>query len=91
MASIEQKRADLEKALRAIGEDEMEAVAGGLSKNAKLALQIGGSVAAALLGAAAASAGTYFAVKYGNKKSPAGIPVPTHVHIYKEEKDEEDG
>ena len=67
MANIEQKRVDLEKALQAIDEDEMETVVGGLSKNAKLALKIGGSVAVALLGAA--GVGTYFAAKHNSKSS----------------------
>ena len=69
MANIEQKRADLEKALRAIDEDEMEAVAGGLSKNAKLALQIGGSVATILLNGAAVGAAAYFGTKFGAKSA----------------------
>ena len=74
MANIEQKRADLEKALQAIDEDEMEAVAGGLSKNAKLALQIGGAVAAALLVTGGASAAAYFGAKSGAKSDTPVTP-----------------
>ena len=51
MASTEQKRSDLKKALQAIDEDEMETVAGGLSEKAKIALRVGGALATvALLG-----------------------------------------
>ena len=60
MASIEQKRADLEKALRAIEPNEMEAVAGGMSKGAQTALKVAGGIAAAALGGAAIGAGIYF-------------------------------
>ena len=67
MANIEQKRADLEKALQAIDKGEMEAVAGGLSNNAKLALQIGGAVAMISLNVAAVGAGAYFGNKSGAK------------------------
>lgn len=60
MASIEQKRADLEKALQAIDPNEMEAVAGGMSKGAQTALKVAGGIAAAALGGAAIGAGIYF-------------------------------
>ncbi len=69
MASIEQKRADLEKALQAIDPNEMEAVAGGLSRGAKIALRLGGSLVAGALGGAAVGAGIYYATKH-NQTSP---------------------
>ena len=69
MASIEQKRADLEKALQAIDPNEMEAVAGGLSRGAKIALRLGGSLVAGALGGAAAGAGIYYATKHNHTPS----------------------
>ena len=53
---LKEKKDNLEKALNALSPNEMEAVVGGLSKNAKLALQIGGAVAATLL----VTGGTYY-------------------------------
>ena len=46
---LKEKRDNLEKALNALSPNEMETIVGGLSKNAKLALQIGGTAAATLL------------------------------------------
>ena len=62
---LKEKRDNLEKALNALSPNEMETIVGGLSKNAKLALQIGGAAAATLLVAGGAGAAAYFGAKSG--------------------------
>lgn len=52
MANVEQKRADLEKALAALDESEIEAVAGGLSDKGKKVLKYVG-IGAGVIGGGA--------------------------------------
>lgn len=66
---LKKKGDDLERALEALNPTEMEAVAGGLSRGAKIALRLGGSLVAGALGGAAAGAGIYYATKH-NHTSP---------------------